>query len=122
MATKPKEVTAITTMVAGKPRIAPELADVRTDIPMPERKRGGPSGHYDFNSLTAVGASFGIKNKTSAQIGAIVSKENKRNKSEVIDPTNPEKKVVTFSKKFEVFDVDPKTDPDGAKCRVFRTI
>lgn len=108
---------------AAQVRVLPDLADVRTDIPMPVRiRRGGPKSHYDFASLAAPGASFGVKNKTSAQIGPIVSKENKRNRLESVDPTNQSRKVVTYSRKYEVFDVDPKTDPDGAKCRVFRTI
>lgn len=124
MASKPTPIAAVAAekTVAGKVRIAPELSTVRTDIAVPQRKRGGMSGHYDFASLTTVGASFGIKNKTATQISSIVSKENRRHMSESVDPTNPEKKVKTYAKKFDVFDVDPKTDPDGAKCRVFRTI
>lgn len=115
-------VAVATTTVAGKVRVAPELTSVRTDIAMPVKRRGGTAGHYDFNSLTAVGVSFGVKNKTAAQISSIVSKENRRHSSEVIDPTNPAKKIKTHSRKFEVFDVDPATDPDGASARVFRTI
>lgn len=121
MATKPVAVAPVTT-VAGKVRVAPELATVRTDIAIPQRKRGGISSHYKFDSLSEVGASFGIKNKTAVQINAIVSRENRRHMTETTDPTNPSKKVKTYSKKYNVFDVDPKTDPDGAKCRVFRTI
>lgn len=126
MATKPVAVataaTAVEKTVAGKVRVAPELTDIRTDIVMPSKRRGGMSSHYNFDSLTAVGASFGIKNKSASQISSIVSKENRRYMNETVDPTNPAKKVKTFAKKFDVFDVDPKTDPDGAKCRVFRTI
>lgn len=126
MATKPvvaavAAAPAATKTVAGKVRIAPELTAIRTDIQMPAKKRGGMTGHYDFDSLSAVGASFGIKNKTAAQISSIVSKENRRHMTESVDPTNPAKKVKTYAKKFDVFDVDSKTDPDGAKCRVFRT-
>lgn len=111
-----------TKTVAGKVRVAPELAEVRVDVAMPQKRRGGMASHYDFDSLTAVGASFGIKNKSASQISSIVSKENRRYMSETVDPTNPAKKVKTFAKKFDVFDVDAKNDPDGAKCRVFRTI
>lgn len=123
-AVKPVAVAAVEAgvmMVAGKARIAPELTTVRADIPMPAKKRGGITGHYNFDSLETLGASFGVKNKTAAQISSIVSKENRRYLSETIDPLNPAKKVKTYSKKFEVFDVDASTDPDGAKCRVFRT-
>ena len=121
MASKPVAVAAVTT-VAGKVRVAPELAKVRTDIAIPQRKRGGISSHYNFDSLTEVGSSFGIKNKSAVQINAIVSKENRRHMSETVDPTNSSKTIKTYSKKYSVFDVDSKTDPDGAKCRVFRTI
>lgn len=123
MASKPvAAVTPVATTVAGKVRIAPELTTIRTDITIPKKKRGGMSSHYDFDSLTAVGSSFGIKNKSAVNISSIVSKENRRHMSETVDPTNPEKKVKTYAKKFDVFDVDSKTDPDGAKCRVFRTL
>lgn len=121
MATKPVAVAPVTT-VAGKVRVAPELAAVRTDIAVPQRKRGGVTTHYNFEILTEVGASFGVKNKTAAQINPIVSKENRRHMVESVDPTNPSKKVKTYGKKYNVFDVDPKNDPDGAKCRVFRTV
>ena len=126
MATKPTAVApvaaAASTTVAGKVRVAPELTAVSTSVPMPQKRRGGMSSHYNFDSLTTVGASFGIKNKSASQISSIVSKENRRHMSETVDPTNPAKKVKTFAKKFDVFDVDSKNDPDGAKCRVFRTI
>lgn len=127
MTSKTKPVTAVApvaaveTTVAGKVRIAPELTDIRTDVAIPVKRRGGVASFYNFDSLTAIGASLGVKNKTSAQISSIVSKENKRNMTELADPIDPSKKVKTFSKKFEVFDVDPATDPDGAKCRIFRT-
>lgn len=131
MATKPiaaaipkaaEAATPATTTIAGKVRIAPELATVRSDIAIPLKRRGGMAGHYNFDSLVVVGASFGIKNKTASQLSSIVSKENRRHVSEMADPLNPEKKVKTYAKKFDVFDVDSSTDPDGAKCRVFRTI
>lgn len=124
MATKAAAIAPVAsvTTVAGKVRVTPELATVRTDIAIPQRKRGGISSHYNFESLSEVGASFGIKNKTAAQINAIVSKENRRHVTETVDPTNPSKKVKSYSKKYSVFDVDPNTDPDNAKCRVFRTI
>lgn len=130
MTSKTKPVTAVApvaaatdveTTVAGKVRIAPELSEIRTDIAIPTKRRGGVASFYNFDSLTAIGASLGVKNKTAAQISSIVSKENKRNMTELADPIDPSKKVKTFSKKFEVFDVDQATDPDGAKCRIFRT-
>lgn len=114
---------AETTIVAGKVRVAPILTEVTSDVPMPtKRKRGGIASHYNFDVLTAVGQSFGIANKKAAQISAIVSKENRRHMSVTVDPTDPSKTVKTFSKKFEVFDVDPATDPAGATVRVFRTL
>ena len=128
MASSPKAIAPsasaapATVTIAGKVRIAPELTAVRTDIPMPEKRRGGQASSYDFASLTAVGASLGVKNKKAIQISSIVSKENKRHMTESTNPLDPTKTVKTFSKKFDVFDVDSKVDPDGATCRIFRTI
>lgn len=112
-----------TQTVAGRVIEAPILTAVKTDIPIPTRSnaRGGKVS-YDFSILTSVGASFGVTNKTREQVGAIVSRENKRNKTVMPDPTNPGQTVDVYSVKYEAFTVDPKTDPDGAKVRVFRTI
>ena len=111
-----------TTTVAGRTIETPVLTAVRTDVAMPERRnnRGGKVS-YDFSILTAVGASFGVTNKTREQVGAIVARENKRNKTTQPDPMNPGKTIDIYSVKYEAFTVDPKTDPDGAKVRVFRT-
>lgn len=124
MAVAPKAVTApiTTSTVAGKVRVSPDLAAVRTDVAIPEKRRGGMASSYDFASLTAVGASLGVKNKKAIQISSIVSKENKRHMTETVNPLDSTRTVKTFSKKFEVFDVDTKVDPDGATCRIFRTI
>jgi hypothetical protein len=129
MTAKTKPVAAVAapvaaaaeTTVAGKVRVAPELTEIRTDIAIPRKRRGGVASFYDFDSLNTIGASLGVKNKTAAQISSIVSKENKRHVTEMVDPIDSTKKVKTYSKKFEVFDVDASTDPDGAKCRIFRT-
>lgn len=112
-----------TQTVAGRVIETPVLTSVRTDIPLPARStsRGGKVS-YDFASLTVVGASFGVTNKTREQVGATVSRENKRNKTSMPDPQNPGKMLDVYSVKYEAFTVDPKTDPDGAKVRVFRTI
>jgi len=107
-----KAVTPVVAATATKTRVAPEVTPVTTSLPIPEKKRGGFRSHYDFTILTEVGASFGIKNKTAKQINPIVSKENRRHK-------NADK---TYKIKYEVFDVDAKSDPDGAQCRVYRTI
>lgn len=112
---------AATTTVAGKTREVPVITGVRTDIPMPERSSNrGSKSAYNFDGLTAVGMSLGVTNKNRTQINAIVNRENRKHCTETVDPTNPAKKIKTYSKRFEAFDVDPATDPDKAKVRVFR--
>lgn len=69
-----------TANAAGK-RVEPQLTAVVAPnvIPMPtkESKRGSTS-LYPFDSLTAVGMSFGVKNKTAAQLSSIVSNANRK--------------------------------------------
>ena len=120
-AATPVPVAAATTTVAGKTRELPVITAVSTAIPIPQRSayRGSKSS-YDFSILAVVGASFGVKNKTLKQINPIVNRENKRNCTEVLDPTNPGKTIKMYSARYEAFEVDATTDPDGAKVRVFR--
>ncbi len=119
--TVPAVPAAATTTVAGVTREAPVLTGVRTDIAIPERSSNrGSKSAYNFDGLTAVGASLGVTNKTREQINAIVNRENRKHCTETPDPTNPAKMIKTYSKRFESFDVDPATDPDKAKVRVFR--
>lgn len=119
--TVPAAPAAATTTVAGVTREAPIMSAVRLDIPMPERSSNrGSKSAYNFDGLTAVGASLGITNKTREQVNAIVNRENRKHCTETVDPTNPAKKIKTYSKRFEAFDVDAATDPDKAKVRIFR--
>jgi len=114
------------------------------------RGRGSVS-KYPFDSLTApskneagedVFASFGVANKTAKQLGSIVTNQNKKFREPKKDangatvfkmqtltaadgattqvPTQEPEMVQ--SRKFQVFDVDPATDEDGASARVFRIL
>lgn len=128
---------------AGVARIEPILTAVSTDVPMPVRasKRGSKS-NYDFDTLTAVGASFGVLNKTAANLYSIVLNANKKamqpkrdDKGAIVFktskltgadgsvtdvPTNDPEMVAT--KRFFAVDVDPKKDPGKASVRVFREL
>ena len=61
-----------------KPRVEPVVTAIATPV-MPERsnKRGSVS-LYPFDSLTAVGQAFGVKNKTAANLASIVSNANRK--------------------------------------------
>lgn len=116
-----KPTPVATKEIAGVTREIPVITAVSTAIPIPERSnRRGSKSAYDFSVLTAVGTSFGVKNKTIKQVNPIVHRENKRNCTETADPTQPGKTIKTYKARYEAFEVDPKTDPDNAKVRVFR--
>lgn len=130
------------TGAGSKPRIEPQITAVSTAVPMPTRtnKRGSKSS-YPFDSLTVVGASFGVKNKTAANLASIVSNQNRKsvepkrdeagniiykmaplkdaNGAVVGQTPTTEAETVQLRHYFAV-DVDAKTDPDGASVRVFR--
>lgn len=116
------------------------ITAVRTDIPIPVkvRKAGrGGSSPYPFDTLE-IGGSFGVVGKSKKSIGSTVFGANKRNAENVMGADgqplmkrvekkdaagNVTSKMVNVTKPlklFEAFDVDPKTDPDGASVRVFR--
>lgn len=126
------------------PRVDPVLTTITAAVPMPSRtsKRGSASV-YPFDALTAVGMSFGVKNKTAAQMSSIVSNANRKalikktdatgavifktqeltagDGTKTIVPTNEPEMIA--SKHFFAVDIDPKAkpaDPDGATVRVFR--
>jgi len=122
---------------------AAQLTGISADVPMPtnagKSNRGGRS-LYPFDELE-VGQSFGVKNKTQKQLASTVSGANKRHRVEVKD-ANGQTVFKTQDVKqadgtivkqptldpqtapgriFVAADVDPKTDPDGASVRVWRT-
>jgi hypothetical protein len=130
------------TGAGSKPRVEPQITGVSTAVPMPTRtnKRGSKSS-YPFESLAAVGASFGVKNKTAANLASIVSNQNRKS----VEPKKDEAGNVIYKmaplkdangaivgqtptteaetvqlRHFFAVDVDAKTDPDGASVRVFR--
>ena len=135
-----------------KDRVAPELTGIGS-IALPERKRAsaGSKTIYPFDSLTAVGQFFGVKNKDKRGMTSVVSNQNKKFKvplkdsngnivynmvplkgadgqvqGEVPDANNPK---MTFTKKFEVREVDAAvaeaikgTEFEGSKVLIVRTI
>lgn len=126
-----------------KKRIEPQITEITDKIAMPERKRtSGSKSLYPFEQLTKAGQSFGVKNKTAAQLATIISSRNRKGVVPVYDakgkpvmkttaakdaegkeiqvPTSEPETKVEF--KFYAVDVDPKSDPAGAICRVFREI
>lgn len=144
----PEPATATTDT---KDRVAPELTGIGS-IALPERKRvsAGSKTIYPFDSLTAVGQFFGVKNKDKRGMTSVVSNQNKKfkvpmtdaegktvynmvtltaadgTKSEVPDANNPK---MTFTKKFEVREVDAAvaeaikgSEFEGSKVLIVRTI
>lgn len=120
-----------------------QLTGISADVPMPanagKTNRGGRS-LYPFDDLE-VGQSFGVRNKTQKQLASTVSGATKRHRVEVKDAagnvvfktTDVKQADGTIVKQptldpqtqpgriFVSADVDPKTDPDGASVRVWRT-
>ena len=137
-------VATATTDTPKAARVVPELTAVRTDIPLPQGASRGSKSTYDFDSIAGtVGASFGVKNKDARSLGSVVTNANKRFAKEAPNKTNPDGSIVykttemrdgagnvthmptTEPEKeqavvFKAFDVDAKTDPDGAQARIFR--
>lgn len=120
-----------------------QLTGISADVPMPanmgKSNRGGRS-LYPFDDLE-VGQSFGVRNKTQKQLASTVSGATKRHRVEVKDANGNTVFKTTDVKQadgsvvkqptldpqtqpgriFVSADVDPKTDPDGASVRVWRT-
>lgn len=141
--TDTKEKPETDTKAAAADTVEPKIAAVRTDVKMPEvASNRGKKSVYGFDDL-AVGASIGVLNKTAAQLKVIVYNATKRFKEpekdaegkivyQTTDMKNPTTGEVTKvpttkpklvnTRKFSVFDVDPKTDPDGATARIFREL
>lgn len=130
--------------VAKANRIDPVITVTTKAVAMPVKssKRGSTSV-YPFDQLTEVGMSFGVKNKTAAQLSSIVSNANKRALKQATDeagkpvfktkdataadgsvvqvPTTEPVMIATAH--FFAVDIDKSAkpaDPDGANARVFR--
>lgn len=118
----PVKIAPITPQVDSAPvAVAPALTAVTSDVPLPAAAtRKSRQSKYDFSGLSAVGQSIGITNRSIKQVAQIVFRENRRHSVEVPDPNKPGKTIRNYSVRLKAFEVDPKTDPDGAKVRVFR--
>lgn len=129
--------SAAAPVAAVKTEKSVKTSPIRADIPVPAKRPPGLRGGkplYDFEGL-AVSQSFGVFDKTFKQVNSTVSSANKRAKSvpdlntngtpkTIIAKVNGVDTPVPAMKKEKVFfasSVDPKTDPDQASVRVWRT-
>lgn len=121
---------------------AAEITAVSTAVQMPVKvSNRGSTSQYPFAALTAVGMSFGVKNRTRKNMTSIVSNANRKapqvpkldannnpvfKTQEVKDAAGNVTKIPTQEPEtvgavhYVAVEVDPKTDPDGASVRVFR--
>lgn len=131
----------VKTRKSPAPRVTPELTEINSTLQMPEppRNSAGAKTPYPFDKLE-VGTSFGVKNKTLAQLASIISNQNRKHRIEKRDDAGgivyktttakgadgTEQTVPTSepemeeTKRFFGVEVDPKKDPDGAQVRVWR--
>lgn len=135
-------IASVTGSTAPMKRIAPDLTEVSTSVPMPTRvNRRGSKSLYPFKELP-VGGSFGVKNKTAATLASIISNQNRKHleeekneKGETVFETQElkgadgtvtqvptDKPKMVRTKHFFAHDVIAKDDPDGASVRIFRDI
>lgn len=126
-------------------RVAPIFTEIATDIkpPVSKSNRGNKSELAKKLLELPLNGSIGIQNKTKKQISSTVSKinnapENQQQKKDengnvVTTQGTPIKDVngavvghgapvavMERVKEFEIFEVDPKTDPHKAMVRIFR--
>lgn len=122
--------TAPTQPVAAVTNAAPVI---RSDIPVAPaaRGRGGVgSSKYPFDKLE-VGQSFGV-NRAAKKMNSTLYSAMKRygavvpivdaTGSPVLNKAGKPKMTLKKVRVFVIRDVDPATDPDGAKARVWRTV
>lgn len=129
------------TAEAKKARESLNVAAIRTDIPIPDRKaRRGSTSKYDFDKLQ-VGQSIGVIGKTARELSSVVGNLNRKFKTEKKDDAgaivykmteikdangtvtghkNTGKAEMVKTRDYIVEDVDPANDPDKATARVFR--
>lgn len=97
--------------------------------------RGGGKSPYPFDQLE-IGDSFGVVGKTKKNFNSIVYGANQRHMEPVFEADGVTPKMVSKTDRktkivsqvqakrptrvFEAFDVDPKTDEDGASVRIVR--
>lgn len=137
--------TTETPEIIGTARTAPIISMVSAAVPLPVANGRGRAGLYPFDELTAVGMSFGLVNRTAKNMGSVVSAANRRalvqaknedgslkfdrkevkpasisETGELISAVFESVPVMVASKKFQVFETDPATDPHKATCRIFR--
>lgn len=101
-----------TEVKATKPRVEPVLTEIVAGIPLPKRttKRGSVS-LYNFDGLE-VGACFGAKNKTAANLSSIVSNANRK---ALVQSVDAEGKPIFGTKTVTAADGTVSTVPDLEK-------
>lgn len=130
---KPRGPEAIITAIAAPGDFA---------MPAPKARRNGSASKYPFDKLE-IGGSFGITNKTAANMTSVLSAQNRKpgplltnedgtpkigtvmkpmkdaaNKKIGEQPV--QEQLTAPGKRFEAVDVDPKKDKDKATVRIFR--
>ena len=113
------------TATAAAPKAKPVVTGTATiAMPVIERRNGAES-MYPFNTLE-VGQAFGVKGKDKRGMGSPVSNANRKNKTEMTDPSTGAKSTVQ-SKHFVAVDVNADltkqikgTPLEGSTVLVFR--
>jgi len=110
-------------------------------VPMPDKKnRRGSTSAYPFDKLE-IGQSIGVKGRTAEDLRPTVNNQNRKYREEKRDANGQiiykmtemkdqngvvtgrvptEKAEYNQVRRFEVRDVDPKTDPQNATARIWR--
>jgi hypothetical protein len=129
-ASAPPPVAAETGKKAKPP--AAEVLEIVSNIAKPASSKSDRSS-YPFDKLE-VGSSFGVKNRDKKSFNSILYMAHNRYAEPVLNADGTPKmrtkklkgggtELVAETKRtreFEAFDVDPKTDPQGASVRIFR--
>ena len=96
------------------PRVEPVLTGATAAIPMPSRKVArGSKTLYPFDTLTAVGMSFGVKNRTAKQLSSVLSNANRKAMVNKVDASGvPVFKTKELTGADGTVSVVPTTEPE----------
>lgn len=121
--------------VAGAVLAVRKAGTFKAPVKTSKSGRGGGKSPYPFDQLE-VGDSFGVVGKSKKNFNSIVYGANQRYMEPVFEADGTTPKMVSKTDRktkivsqvqamkptriFEAFDVDPKTDEDGASVRILR--